>query len=251
VQWEALYTLGSLADAGKPEVWLPWLNHASKPLATVALRALQQRERTPEFVNAVWPAAREAACRTPALAEEARFTFRQLGIAEAQLAELPRTPAPPTDKGQLAQTVIARMKGAAPALGRLSFTTARKMCAACHSVRPGELRLGPSLAGLGAAVPPQYLIESILEPNKVIKTGFQLETVETKDGRTFSGLVEAAGANLLIRMLGAPPASVALAEVKLRTASPISPMPAGLETTMTVAELADLTAYLLSLKGRN
>lgn len=114
----------------------------------------------------------------------------------------------------------------------------------CHSVR-----LGPSLAGLGAVVPPQYLVESILEPNKVIKTGFQMETVETKDGRTFSGLVEAAGANLLIRILGAPPSSVPLAEAKLRSASPMSPIPAGMKTTMTVVELADLTAYLLLLKN--
>ena len=165
------------------------------------------------------------------------------------MAKLPRTPAAPADKGQLAQAVIARMKGASVALGQLSFSTARTMCAACHSVRPGELRLGPSLAGLGAAVPPQYLVESILEPNKVIKTGFQMETVETKDGRTFSGLVEAAGANLLIRMLGASLASVPLAEVKSRTASALSPMPAGLEVTMTVGELADLTAYLISLKA--
>lgn len=244
VQWEALYTLGSLADPGRPEVWLPWLNHSRQPIAIVALRALRQRERTPGFVNALWPAAREAACRTPALAEEARFTFRQLG-------ELPSTPAAPADKGQLAQAVIARMKGASAALGQLSFSTARTMCAVCHSVRPGELRLGPSLAGLGAAVPPQYLVESILEPSKVIKTGFQMETVETKDGRAFSGLVEAAGENLLIRMLGAPPASVPLAGVKSRAASALSPMPGGLEVTMTIGELADLAAYLLSLKGGN
>lgn len=248
---QALYTLGTLADAGRPEAWLRWLNHEYKPIAIVALRALRQRERPADFANALWPAAREAARGAPALSEEVRLTFRQLGIAEAELAALPAAATPPADKNQLARAVLARLKGASPALGQLSFSTTRTMCSACHSVRPGELRLGPSLAGLGASVPPQYLIESILEPSKVIKTGFQLESVGTKDGRVFSGLVESAGAGLLIRALGAPPVTVPLTEVKTRTASAISPMPAGLEAAMTVGELADLTAYLLSLKGNN
>jgi putative heme-binding domain-containing protein len=85
--------------------------------------------------------------------------------------------------------------------------------------------------------------------SKVIKTGYRIETVETKTGHVFSGLVEAAGTNLVIRMLGAAPVTVPLAEVKSRATSAASPMPPGLEATMTRAELADLTAYLLSLKG--
>lgn len=251
VQLEALYTLGAFASAGGPELWMPWLKNPSKIVATAALRALRQRERKPEFVNALWSTARDAARRSPHLVEETWFTFRQLGIPEKQLAELPARPPAPADKGQLAQSALTRVSGASALLGQLSFSTTRTMCAACHSVQPGESRFGPSLADLGAAAQPQYLIESILEPGKVIKTGYQVETVETKDERSFSGLVEASGKSLVIRTLGVAPVTVPLTEVKLRVTSQLSPMPEGLEAAMTVAELADVTAYLLSLKANH
>jgi putative heme-binding domain-containing protein len=141
------------------------------------------------------------------------------------------------------------LPGASTTLGRLSFQSSLAGCAKCHSTKPGEAIFGPSLADIGAASQPDYLVESILEPSKVIKTGFQTETIETSDGRLLTGLVEAASGGLLVKISPEEQVTVPLNQVKSRAASSVSPMPEGLDAAMSEAELADVVAWLGSLKA--
>jgi len=247
-QLEALYTLGSFADIGRPEEWLPWLKDSSKVVVTAALRALREQGRKPEFMRAIWPTALAAAQRNPLLAEEVWDTFQKLDIPEAQVGKLPVRPVRSADKNQFAKLILSNLKGASSQRGKWSFTT---KCSSCHSARSGEgeLLLGPNLANIGVASQPQYLIESILQPSKVLKTGFQVETLETKDGQTFSGQMETRDQKIIIKRRGTESLKIPMTNVKRRTTSHISPMPEGLDNTMPVSELADLTAYLLTLKG--
>lgn len=78
-----------------------------------------------------------------------------------------------------------------------------------------------------------------------------METIETKDGKIYNGQVETAGNDILIRNAGAPPVTISMTEIKKRTTSHLSPMPDGLYHNMTLKELTDLIAYLVSLKGSN
>lgn len=105
----------------------------------------------------------------------------------------------------------------------------------------------PGLARLGAATTPAYLIESILEPSRVIKTGYQTETIETHDGRDWTGWVESTSTGLILHTGPGDRVTVPASQIKRRTARPLSPMPEGLAAAMTDAELADLVAFLLTL----
>jgi putative heme-binding domain-containing protein len=171
-------------------------------------------------------------------------------VAEEQLAKLPPQQSRQADKNQLAKTVLSGLPEASAQRGKWSFNG---ICATCHSAKSedGAFRLGPNLASIGAASQPRYLIESILEPSKVLKTGFQIETIETSDGKVYSGQIETRDQDILIKRVGAPPVTVPMARIKKRTTSHVSPMPDGLYNEMTIKELADLTAYLMTLKGGN
>jgi putative heme-binding domain-containing protein len=245
---EAIVTLGSFGERVSVDEWLCCLQNPSKNIAVATLRSLRQMEHPAGLAKALLEAAPALARREPDLAEDLLLTLRSLGVQADQCGSLPIETKPPKTKSELTAAVLARLPKASATLGRLSFHSARTRCAQCHSTNPGESAFGPSLADIGTASQLQYLVESILEPSKVIKTGFQTETIETSDGRVWTGLVEAADGRLLVKISPEEQASVPLNQVKNRAAGLVSPMPEGLETAMSEAELADIVAWLQSLR---
>jgi putative heme-binding domain-containing protein len=106
--------------------------------------------------------------------------------------------------------------------------------------------LAPSLKGI-AAQKPDYLVESILYPSKIIKTGFDSERIETKGGKVHLGLVKEDGA--FFRVLNHEgEVRVAKDDVESRTIAKVSIMPEGLEAQMSRREFLDLIHFLQSLK---
>ena len=95
--------------------------------------------------------------------------------------------------------------------------------------------------------PPEYLIDSILYPSKVVKTGFLMEIVLTQDGQTYSGKIFEEGDRLLVRSSPQEAVEVPVADVLSRQQEQLSIMPALLEKTMSEPELVDLLAYLTTL----
>jgi putative heme-binding domain-containing protein len=247
IHFEALHSLGLFEDIGAPEIWVSWLKDGSQATIITALRSLRELKRSRAFMEAIWPTALSIAPRSPLLAEEIWYTFRQSEISEVNNELLPLFTTRPTNKNEFAKLIISELKGASSQRGRWSFSNE---CSTCHSVRSGggESLLGPNLSNIGVASQPQYLIESILEPNKVLKTGFQVGTIETKDGQVYSGQMETKNGEIVIRRIGAEPLKLPIGEIKSRTTSHLSIMPEGLDDNMSTEELADLTAYLHSLK---
>jgi len=50
-------------------------------------------------------------------------------------------------------------------------------CKTCHSLDPGVVIVGPSLAGLGSKDNADTIRESILDPNAVLEEGFPADTM--------------------------------------------------------------------------
>src|SRR5581483_4658877 len=98
-----------------------------------------------------------------------------------------------------------------------------------------------------AAQKADYLVESVLFPSKVIKTGFETETVTTRDGRVLSGLVKDEGKFLRVLNLNKDD-RVAKADVEERAVQRVSIMPEGQEAQLSRREFADLIAYLMTLR---
>lgn len=108
--------------------------------------------------------------------------------------------------------------------------------------------MGPNLAGLGASKPAEYLLESIVDPNKVIAEGFGTLVVVTDDGLQKQGVLQKE-TDEFVQLVDADgnPLYVMKEEIIDRKNGP-SAMPADLTKDLSLFELRDLIAYLQSLK---
>lgn len=129
--------------------------------------------------------------------------------------------------------------------GRILLTVTGKMavCLGCHVVRGEGRNIGPELSQVGARLTVKQLFESLIEPTKVISPGFAAVTM---GGQTGFILGEQDGV-VSFRSVTGETLSFSKADHPV-TPLPISLMPEGLVQGLTPQELADLLAYLSSLK---
>jgi putative heme-binding domain-containing protein len=122
-------------------------------------------------------------------------------------------------------------------------------CSQCHHFGASGGVVGPDLTAISRSNQERDILESIVEPSKVIADQYRNTTLLTKDGDQYLG-----------RVLGETPAEIELmtdpvnrtivkipkSEIQKRELSNISPMPQGLLNTYTVSEIADLLQFLKS-----
>jgi putative heme-binding domain-containing protein len=133
------------------------------------------------------------------------------------------------------------------ARGRQAFTDAQ--CLACH--RFGNLggSVGPDLTAVASRFTRRDLLESIIDPSRVVSEQFQNTTVITRDGDRISGrLVDEDDRRiaLLTNPYTVDRTEVLKSNIKERGHSEISPMPEGLVNILAREEILDLLAYLES-----
>jgi putative heme-binding domain-containing protein len=122
-------------------------------------------------------------------------------------------------------------------------------CIACHSVDPAAEQKGPYLGAAGAKFQRDYLIESILDPGKVVAQGFQTSVFAMKDGSMKMGFVTAEQDGIVsVRDIAGTASQIKRADVKEEQHPGTSMMPAGLGAGLTTQEFTDLIEYLISLK---
>jgi putative heme-binding domain-containing protein len=137
--------------------------------------------------------------------------------------------------------------GGDAARGALTFHQATLACSKCHSVDGSARSIGPDLSKLGREVSIEQLIESVLNPSKVIKPGFAPVTVQTADGRTITGLlVEETPETIVVReaTLEAARITILKADIEDRQTSKVSLMPADVAN-----QLANRQQFLDLLRG--
>lgn len=121
-------------------------------------------------------------------------------------------------------------------------------CANCHAIRVGEAGGGaPSLTGVGSRFSVDYIVESIVLPNKVVAPEFRWTVTKLKSGDVINGLVTSETATDVEFLLPTGlHQTLRRADIADRRIEDRSPMPEGL--IQTPAELRDLVAYLASIK---
>jgi len=123
-------------------------------------------------------------------------------------------------------------------------------CSSCHTDADGQAPKGPHLVGIGQRSSSAELVESILKPSAKIAQGFETVSFTLADGRVLSGFIVTESANLVqIRESAGVPRELKRAEIASRQIHLQSAMPEGVVSTLVPAQLADLIAYLQSLKG--
>jgi len=145
---------------------------------------------------------------------------------------------------------VLKLEGRA-AVGRANFLTSSSLqCRNCHRLGTKGRALGPDLDGIGKKYSRAQLLDSILKPSKNIDPKFLAHLVETTDGRVFTGLLlKKDKAEVVLRDAQAKELRFAADEIELLVPQQKSLMPELLWQDMTAQELADLLAFLMSLKS--
>jgi putative heme-binding domain-containing protein len=122
-------------------------------------------------------------------------------------------------------------------------------CSKCHIIGGQGSKVGPDLTKIAAIQTPQYILESVLEPSKVVPKEFKPILIITKKGQYLGGIVKSEDEKI-IRLADSQGQiqEVAKAEIAERVPQDISLMPGNFAEILTVQDLHNLLAYLTTLK---
>jgi len=127
-------------------------------------------------------------------------------------------------------------------------TTGKAGCAKCHSVSGKGGNVGPPLTSVGGTRTPEYIIESILKPSAKIAGGYQPVIVLTKERERISGTKRDDTADhLTIGTASGKLVTVKKSDIRKWKVLKKSIMPDNFREILTVQELHDIVAYLLTL----
>lgn len=184
-------------------------------------------------------------------------------IVKIILGGIPGTAMPPSSfsEGQ-AGTIVAYLRSLAstpaggPGIpgdarrGKTIFEGAKGECRACHSVAGVGGRSGPSLSEIGSVRRAVELQRALLEPSADIRSDAKTVRAITRQGSTISGRLLNQDTYTL-QLLDSSGRLTLLDKANLREISILkeSPMPS-YEGKLSAQELADVVAYLRSLRGR-
>ncbi len=159
-------------------------------------------------------------------------------------------PKKPDQIGNMAYEVTAKrtLEGKGDAKkGEVIFKS--QSCLACHTTADGQTPKGPHLVEIGKRYKADELVESILKPSAKLAQGYETYRFVTTDERVFQGFVvgERADATVIRESTGVQ-RELKKEEIASRVMQKQSAMPEGLAANLTPDQLADLIAYLQSLK---
>ena len=144
---------------------------------------------------------------------------------------------------------IAKYKSlAAPeALAKADASKGRELyqaiCSACHVMYGEGGKIGPELTGSNRA-DLNYLLLNILYPSDDIADAYKMVTIMTKDGRSLSGNIsQEDNQKVILNMIGQQ-STIPKSDIKSRTVSDFSLMPAGLLQTLNEEQIVALFKYM-------
>ncbi|MBA4189309.1 MAG: sorbosone dehydrogenase [Planctomycetaceae bacterium] len=145
------------------------------------------------------------------------------------------------------KAIVADVEKADAARGEIIFRRKELQCMACHGIGGAGGQVGPDMTSLGASAQRDYLVESLLIPNKAVKEGYNAIRVVTLDDKVYLGIkVREVGGLLVIRTPEDKEITIAVKDIAERGETK-SIMPEGLTDTLTKQEFADLTRFLSEL----
>jgi putative heme-binding domain-containing protein len=134
-----------------------------------------------------------------------------------------------------------------PARGESVFRRKDQQCLKCHAIGGAGGQVGPDLSSIGASAPVDYLIESLLQPNKAVKENYHALLVSTKKGLQYTGIkVRETKTELVLRDAEDKEIAIPVKDIDERTQGG-SLMPDGLSDTLTHGDLLDLVRFLSEL----
>jgi putative membrane-bound dehydrogenase-like protein len=238
---ESLSTIARIEKAPSKESWEKLLHHDDPFVRMEAVRWWRNFKGNKELVDVLVRFSYALLSRDRKMADDMATVLRELGLQNAVKH----------DKGDLAAYAVKELadmpaadRPKRAAMGQQVFE--RNACTKCHTTATQTTLLAPSLQGV-AKQSVEHLIESVLYPSKIIRTGWEVEVVELKSGKVLTGLVKDDGKFLRILNLDTDQ-RILKTDIESRATAKTSVMPEGQEATLSRREFVDLIAYLQTLK---
>ena len=138
--------------------------------------------------------------------------------------------------------------GDAAAGRRIFFERSDVQCVRCHTIGNEGGQVGPPLTKIAEQKTREYLLESLLSPNKQIaegwgQTAFQLQNESVEAGR----IEKETDAVVTLILPDGQRKSIAKADIKARKAA-LSSMPEDIAKQLSKRDLRDLVEFLSTLK---
>src|SRR6266480_1353651 len=124
--------------------------------------------------------------------------------------------------------------------GRAVFA---RICQQCHTLFDAGGKVGPDLTGSNRA-DLDYLLQNIIDPNAVIPNEYRASTIEMKDGRSITGIVQRQDEKSVIAVTQNEMLVLPRNEIQSLLQSELSMMPEGLLPPLQDQEVRDLLYYL-------
>ncbi|HMJ89517.1 MAG TPA: c-type cytochrome, partial [Candidatus Acidoferrum sp.] len=124
--------------------------------------------------------------------------------------------------------------------GRLVYD---RICGQCHTLFDTGGKVGPDITG-AARSDINYLLENILDPNAVIPNEYRANEIETKDGRSLTGIIKRQDDKSIVLQTANELVTIPRGEIESQHQSQLSMMPEGLLATLKDQEVRDLIYYL-------
>jgi quinoprotein glucose dehydrogenase len=121
-------------------------------------------------------------------------------------------------------------------------------CVRCHTVAGTGGKVGPDLSKIGGEKPREYLLESVVDPNKVIAKGFETVVLALDDGRQVAGILKSEDSKQLTLMTpDGKLVTVEKSKIDQRTSGK-SAMPQDIAKPLSKSDLRDIVEFMSSLK---
>jgi putative heme-binding domain-containing protein len=122
-------------------------------------------------------------------------------------------------------------------------------CVACHQVKGQFINFGPDLSQIGNKLSQDGLFTAVLYPSAAVEHSFGGLSVTTKEGQTAMGyIISETTDELTLRINGGASMPIKKASIVKKEELKDSLMPPGLAAAIGPQGLADLVAYLQTLK---
>ena len=217
---------------------LPLLHGGDSTVLVATGRALTSHAKEPEVREAFSQALERA---VGAKENSETFTDQLRFALKRDVNERPRN----DEQWRLVAETIGDVEA-----GQLVFFDARASCAKCHRVNGRGGRIGPDLSSVAAAKNREAILASILHPSEEKSPDYQGYLVAMNDGRIFRGTqfhFRGESAEMLLEEGG----SIRFELKDVDEYGPIeqSLMPEKLVEALSVSEVRDLMAFLMTLRG--
>ena len=131
---------------------------------------------------------------------------------------------------------------------KIFLERAEVSCVRCHKINGEGGEVGPDLTGFASRKPRDYILESIVYPNKHLAEGYESVVVALRNGTTYAGTVKReTETELEVNSPEDGLLQIKKSDIKARERG-LSAMPEELRQVLTKRDLRDLVEFLATLK---